>query len=75
MLRKSQPQGEKNEEHRARPKTSRPQQDQAQTGQAPSDQSSDGSQPSEGFLLRHARDVFEARVVLYDPDTLNRLPE
>ena len=75
MLRKSQPQSEKNKEHRAKPKTSRSQQDQAQTGQAPSDQSSDGSQPSEGFLMRHARDVFDARVVLYDPATLNLLPE
>ena len=57
------------------PKTSRSQQDQAQTGQAPSEQSSDGSQPSEGFLLQHARDVFEAKVTMYNPSTLDLLPE
>ena len=45
--------------------------------QSESEQSSGGSQPSESepWLLRHAREVFEAQVVLYDPKTLDKLPE
>ena len=43
------------------------------------EQSEEGSQPSssdgEPWLLKHTREVFEPDVVLYDPWTLDLLPE